>query len=140
MSRSIWLAILLGFMSLSLIGPGLAEPPADPPHGEAAPGALLGTAEVEALGQVNGQALGCRYFTTSKTAKALMMRFVPKTRSYGALFESITNAAFVAQTKAGTPCPSEAALGMRLSELATALEQRFAGQSASDDAMGAPDA
>lgn len=139
MSRSIWLAVLLGFVSLSLVGPGLADSPADSPHGQAPPGALLGTAEVEALGQVNGQALGCRYFTTSKTAKALMMRFVPKTSVYGALFESITNTAFVAQTKEGAPCPSEAALGMRLSELATALEQRFAGQGAPDRAMGVPD-
>ena len=138
MPRSIWLVLLLGLISISLASPGVADTPDVPPPQEA-PGALLGATEVEALGQLNGQALGCRYFTTSKTAKALMMRFVPKTRAYGALFESVTNAAFVAQTKAGTPCPNEAALGMRLPELATALEQRFAGQGATSDAAGVPD-
>jgi hypothetical protein len=132
MSRLIWLVLLLG-----LVGSGLAYTPTDQSLVDAR-GTLLGAAEVETLGQVNGQALGCRYFRTSKTAKALMMRFVPKTRAYGALFESVTNAAFVAQTKEATPCPSEAALGMQLSELATALEQRFAGHGASSIATAAP--
>jgi hypothetical protein len=82
-------------------------------------------ATVQALGTANGQALACRYFDASKTAKALLLRHAPKTRTYGALFESATNAAFVAQTQSPETCPSEMGLGARLAELAGELEDVF---------------
>lgn len=87
--------------------------------------AAIGAAEVEALGELNGQALACRSFSTSNTAKALMTRYAPKTRLYGALFESATNAAFKEQTKAAVDCPSELSLGERLLTLESELRQVF---------------
>ncbi|MGB5737531.1 MAG: hypothetical protein WBM40_24140 [Thiohalocapsa sp.] len=101
---------------MCLLAPALAEPPV---------GKAPGDTEIQALGTVNGQALACRYFGASKTAKALMTRFALKTRRYGALFESSTNAAFAAQVVDAGSCPGEVAIGLRLSELAAALEQVF---------------
>ena len=101
-------------LSMCLLSAALAEP-----TDARAPG----DTEIQALGTVNGQALACRYFGASKTAKALMTRFAPKTRHYGALFESSTNAAFTAQVVDPGGCPGELAIGLRLSELAEALEQ-----------------
>jgi hypothetical protein len=85
----------------------------------------IGAAETQALGELNGQALACRSFSTSETAKALMTRYAPKTRLYGALFESATNAAFVEQTKTSGSCPSEMSLGTQLLELESRLRQVF---------------
>jgi hypothetical protein len=85
----------------------------------------VGHATVQALGTANGQALACRYFDASKTAKALLVRYAPKTRTYGALFESATNAGFVAQTRSPETCPGEMGLGARLAELAAELERVF---------------
>jgi hypothetical protein len=89
------------------------------------PTPAIGAAQIEALGEVNGQALACRSFSTSKTAKALMTRYAPKTRLYGALFESATNAAFTEQTKTAQDCPSELSLGDRLFALESELRQVF---------------
>jgi hypothetical protein len=85
----------------------------------------VGAAEVEALGALNGQALACRSFSTSETAKALMTRYAPKTRLYGVLFESATNAGFKAQTKAAEGCPSDMTLGDRLLRLESQLRLVF---------------
>ena len=54
-----------------------------------------------------------------------MTRYAPKTRLYGALFESATNAAFKEQTKAVQNCPSELTLGDRLLTLEAELRQVF---------------
>jgi hypothetical protein len=103
-------------LPLFLIAPALAG---------SADAEALGEREIEALGRANGHALACRYFEASRTAKALMTRFAPKTRRYGALFESSTNAAFAAQVADTGGCPSELALGMQLTKLAAALEPIF---------------
>ncbi|EGV20142.1 hypothetical protein [Thiocapsa marina] len=85
----------------------------------------IGFAEVRTLGTLNGQALACRQFDTSSNAKALMIGHAPKTRRYGTLFETATNAAFLAATKDGTPCPTEADLAARLAKSAAALKAVF---------------
>ena len=101
-------------------------------------GTDIGADEVRDLGQLNGQALACRQFEASKTAKALLIHRAPKTRTYGALFESATNAAFVTQAKDPGGCPSELAVGARLSELAARLEQVFPGATAPAPAATGP--
>ena len=116
MSRFFALILPLCVLSAALAEPPVAEAP--------------GGTDILALGAVNGQALACRYFEASKTAKALMTRFAPKTRRYRALFESSTNAAFAAQVADAGGCPGELAVGVRLSELAAALEQVFAAPAA----------
>ncbi|RKT44860.1 hypothetical protein [Thiocapsa rosea] len=85
----------------------------------------IGFAEVQTLGSLNGQALACRQFDASTEAKALMIGYAPKTRRYGILFETATNAAFLAATKDGAPCPTETDLEARLTESAAALKAVF---------------
>lgn len=85
----------------------------------------IGVAEVRTLGTLNGQALACRQFAASSEAKTLMIGYVPKTRRYGILFETATNAAFLASTQQGTPCAIEADLIAQLAESATALKAVF---------------
>jgi hypothetical protein len=85
----------------------------------------IGVTEVKTLGSLNGTALACRQYAASNEAKAMMIRYAPKTRRYGALFETATNAAFVAGSRDGAPCPTEADLLARLTESATALKAVF---------------
>jgi hypothetical protein len=85
----------------------------------------IGVAEVRTLGALNGQALACRQYSASNEAKAMMILYAPKPRRYGALFETATNAAFVAAANDGAPCPTEADLVGRLAESATALKAVF---------------
>ncbi len=102
-----WILLLLLLVALR---PALADPPESNPLD-------LGVAEVEALGTLNGQSLACRDFAGSKAVKDLVIRLVPKTRRFGIVFESATNAAFLTQSQSGDSCPSEAERAVRLSEL-----------------------
>jgi hypothetical protein len=65
-----------------------------------------------------------------------MMRYVPKTRAYGALFEAATASAFRAQTPNAGACPAEMTLGERLAELDAELERVFHAGDGSDPARG----
>jgi len=103
---------------LCSLGPALADPPGNNPLD-------LGVAEVEALGTLNGQALACRDFAGSKEIKGLVIRLVPKTRRLGVVFDSATNAAFLAQTQSGNACPSEVDRSARLIELEALVRQAF---------------
>lgn len=107
--------VLIGML---LVSTGLAL--ADPSESTE-----IGVSEVRALGTLNGQALACRQYPASNEAKALMIRYPPKTRRYGTLFESATNTAFVAAANEAVPCPTEADLVTRLAEVATALQAAF---------------
>lgn len=104
--------------ALLLVSTGLAF--ADPSESSD-----IGVAEVRTLGTLNGQALACRQYAVSREAKAMMIRYAPKTRRYGALFETDTNAAFVAAAKNGEACPTQTDLFGRLAESATALKAVF---------------
>jgi hypothetical protein len=114
--------VLIGML---LVSTGLAL--ADPSESTE-----IGVSEVQALGTLNGQALACRQYPASNEAKALMIRYAPKTRRYGTLFESATNTAFVAAAKEAVPCPTEADLVARLAESATALQAVFPERSEPD--------
>lgn len=108
-------------LMLCALGPALAEPPETNPLD-------LGVAEVEALGTLNGLALACRDFAGSKAVKDLVIRLVPKTRRFGIVFESATNAAFLAQSQSREACPSEVERSARLSELEARVRQLFPSQ------------
>lgn len=65
-----------------------------------------GLTEVQALGNINGQALACDYAETASRIKAVMIQHAPKSRRYGAAFEEATNKAFLDQSrKEQTTCP-----------------------------------
>lgn len=61
---------------------------------------------IEAMGDLNGVALICRYSDEAKRLKLAMIETLPKVREYGALFDSQTNLSFLAFTKQKQPCPS----------------------------------
>jgi hypothetical protein len=110
-------ALLLVSTGLACAVPTEPTDPTDPTE--------IGFAEVRTLGTLNGQALACRQLDASSRAKTLMIGYAPKTRRYGIAFESATNAAFLAATRNGAPCPTEADLAARLAESATALQAVF---------------
>jgi hypothetical protein len=105
-------------LMLCALGPALAVPPESNPLD-------LGVAEVEALGTLNGQALACRDFTGSKAVKDLVIRLVPKTRRFGIVFESATNAAFLAQSQSQGACQAEIERSTRLADLEARLRELF---------------
>jgi hypothetical protein len=107
--------LLIGLL-LALTGSAFADP---------TDSTEVGVAEVRTLGTLNGLALACRHYSASSEAKALMIRYAPKTRRYGTLFEMATNTAFVAAAKDGASCPSESDLAARLAESAAALQAVF---------------
>ena len=118
-----WILVML---LLGRLGPALADTPETNPLD-------LGVAEVEALGALNGQALACRDFAGSKEVKELVIRLVPKTRRLGVVFESATNAAFIAQNQSGDACPSEVQRSARLIELEARVRQAFTPQDGPPD-------
>lgn len=109
---------ILSIWLLSCMAPAMADPPEANPLDQ-------GVAEVEALGTMNGQALACRDFDGSKSVKDVVVRLVPKTRRFGIVFESATNAAFLAQSKSPETCPSEGDRVSRLMELEARVRQVF---------------
>lgn len=117
---------ILSIWLMSGLAPALADSPEANPLD-------LGVAEVEALGTLNGQALACRDFDGSKSVKDVVIRLVPKTRRYGIVFESATNAAFLTQNQSQAACPSEVERSARLVELEARLRQLFPTQGGSGE-------
>ncbi len=68
----------------------------------------------------------------------MIIRYAPKTRRYGTLFETATNAAFLAATKEGAPCPTKADLAARLAESAAALQAVFPEQTSPELSSAEP--
>lgn len=79
-------------------------------------------AAVQALGQLNGQALACRQMAVSAQSKSLMIKHAPKTRRYGEIFEEATNDAYLEQGKDQDTCLKPAEFAARLSELSARLQ------------------
>ena len=71
--------------------------------------AETGTAEIEALGRINGLALACQQPAIASRARNAMITTAPKTRANGELFENATQAAYLEHGKGGA-CPDVAAL------------------------------
>lgn len=61
---------------------------------------------VRQVGQLNGLALNCRYFTEVKRIKKALVKALPKKRDFGKVFEDATNDAFLAFIESGKSCPS----------------------------------
>ena len=55
--------------------------------------------EVKVMGQLNGRALACSHPEAVTRIKSLMIKLVPKSRLYGAAFETATNEGFLAQSR-----------------------------------------
>lgn len=94
----------------------------------AAPAAATetGTAEIEALGHINGLALACQQPAIASRARNAMATTAPKTRANGELFENATQAAYLEHGKGGA-CPDAATLARRLGEAENKLQAAFAG-------------
>lgn len=84
--------------------------------------ASAGLTAIQALGQINGQALACSRMDVSRQSKSLMIRHAPKTRRYGEIFEEATNAAYLEQGKDTDRCPQPAEFHTRLTDLSTQLQ------------------
>ncbi len=83
-----------------------------------------GRAAVEALGRINGQSLACQQPALGSRARNAVITGTPKTRNYGEIFETATNAAFLAQGKGGI-CPDALTLKAQLEAAETKLQAAF---------------
>ena len=61
---------------------------------------------IEAMGNLNGVALICKYASETKRLKLAMIENLPKVREYGALFDSQTNVAFLEFIEKKMRCPA----------------------------------
>ncbi len=84
------LAPCLALMLATLASPGFA--------------ADEGQAAVDAIGRVNGVALACQQPALVSRARNAVINIAPKTRGYGEIFETATNAAYLEQGQ-GKACP-----------------------------------
>jgi hypothetical protein len=84
--------------------------------------AEAGLSEIRELGRLNGQALACSYAETAARIKALMLKYAPKTRRYGAAYEEATQEAFLAQTREGAACQDGSVLALQADEVARRLQ------------------
>lgn len=104
-------ALLLCSLSLAL-AVHAANSPAD-----------AGLAEVRDLGRLNGQALACAYTETAAQIKAVIIKFAPKSRRYGAVFEEATNEAYLAQSsKDQATCTDGPTLTQQVEEVSQRLQ------------------
>jgi len=83
------------------------------------------SAAVQAMGRLNGIALACQQPALVSRARNAVITTAPKTRGYGELFETATNAAFLEQGKGGT-CPDAATLASELAAAEKRMQASFA--------------
>ena len=95
----------------------LAASPADPDPRYAA---------VEALGQLNGIALPCKFLDQVRRMKAAVVEHAPKERSFGLAFDEATNAAFLAFVRGGEGCPSHDAFQREVGHRIDGMVDAFA--------------
>jgi len=86
--------------------------------------AETGSAEIEALGRINGLALACQQPAIASRARNAMITTAPKTRANGELFENATQGAYLEHGKGGT-CPDATAFAGRLAEAEQRLQAAF---------------
>lgn len=83
-------------------------------------------AAVEALGQLNGVALPCKYLDQVRRMKAAVVEHSPKERSFGLAFDEATNTAFLAFVRGGEPCPGHDTLARDVGDRIDAMIEAFA--------------
>lgn len=84
-----------------------------------------GSAAVQAMGRLNGIALACQQPALVSRARNAVITTAPKTRGYGEMFETATNAAYLEQGK-GATCPDAATLASDLAAAEKRLQASFA--------------
>lgn len=87
--------------------------------------ATMGLDEVEALGHLNGKALACSQKNNVSRIKAVMISHAPKSRQYGATFESATQEAFLMRSKDQEACADTPVIALQVEELAARLRAMF---------------
>ncbi len=97
----------------------LLAAPAGPARAADAPSGL---AVLESLGHVNGVALACGETAASAQARALVLKFAPRTTEAGAAFERGTQAGYADALHGGKPCPGGPQLASDIAALGQQLE------------------
>lgn len=77
---------------------------------------------IERMGQLNGVALGCRYFDETRRIKTALIESLPKLRKFGKVFEDTTNASYLAFTESKPTCP---AVGEFTADVDAAIEELY---------------
>lgn len=83
---------------------------------------------VNALGELNGKALACAQQENISRIKAVMIEYAPKSRRYGAAFEVSTQESFMQRSQQQEACDDAALTALQVEDLATRLQQLFAGE------------
>lgn len=82
---------------------------------------------IDALGQLNGQALACQQMALSTRLRNILIYEAPKERSVGEAFEQATQEAYLAQGQGGQACPDSKTLAAQI-ETATLELRRSIGR------------
>lgn len=80
---------------------------------------------VQALGELNGVALQCRYIDQVRRMKAAVVAYAPKERSFGLAFDEATNDAFLAFARRGDACPAADGFTRQVGHRIDALRDAF---------------
>lgn len=91
--------------------------------------ATPGTAEVRAMGLLNGEALACKQMALVDRVRITIVHEAPKTREVGEIFEAATNERFLALGQDKGACTDGRDLAARIDAATQALRTAF-GQAA----------
>ncbi len=81
---------------------------------------------VDALGELNGLALQCKYIDQVRRMKAAVVDNAPKERSFGLAFDQATNRAFLEFNRAGGSCPGPDLMARRVDAAIETVRSVFA--------------
>ena len=81
---------------------------------------------IDALGEMNGVALQCKYLDEMRRMKAAVVRNAPKERSFGLAFDEATNRAFLRFIEQQQSCPHPEDFTARVEQRIDALRAVFA--------------
>ncbi|WP_456412014.1 hypothetical protein [Thiolapillus sp.] len=91
------------------------------------------TQSLEKMGQLNGIALGCRYFDQVKAIKKALVQALPKRRELGRTFEAVTDQTYREFVASKAACPSTEAFAADLEAAIQRLNQNFSPELQSPD-------
>ena len=80
---------------------------------------------IEAMGDLNGVALICRFPEIAKRLKLGMIENLPKVREYGALFDSQTNVSYLDFINTKKKCPTKVEFSEKVDAAITQLKSVF---------------
>ena len=89
---------------------------------------------IDALGQLNGVALQCKYLDQVRRMKAAVVESAPKERSFGLAFDEATNKGFVDFIRIQQSCPSQAEFELDVSARIVKMRDAFASRQVSGNA------